>query len=690
MPVNSVPFFRLVLALVSGILIQWYVSVSLTAILLIAGFTLILFIAFYSLSSPKRFIYGWIGSIFILLSCACAGAALTWRQNLHNIKRWYSNEYDRGDVALLTICEPLVEKANSYKALAEVSAIYTFNGWNPSIGKVMLYFKKDTTRPAIRYGSQLICYKALQAIQNNGNPAALDYNQYCLFQGITGQAFLSVEDYRILTTTYTNPIQQILFKVRDRALQILKQYIQSPAEIGIAEALLIGYRNDLDKDLVQAYSNTGVVHIIAISGLHIALIYAALLRLFSIFKYSKARKWLEPVIILVVIWAFTLIAGAAPSVLRAAIMFTFIVAGKFIGKNGNVYNTLAASAFVLLTINPFYLWDVGFQLSYAAVFSIIIFFRPLNTLLYFRNSFLRWVWQLCAVSLSAQVFTMPLVVYHFHQFPLSFLVSNLLVVPLSAVVLFAELFLFLVSWLQPLAFIAGKITQALIRCMNAFILHINRIPFSVWDGLYISIIQLLILFAVITFLSFWIFSKKPTHLITALSFVLVFFILRDFDFMRHKSQQKLIVYNVPRQTAVDIISGNHYRFMGDSIVISNAVLRNFNLKPARIKNRVSTSETIMLPAVANYILDINSAKVLLLDDNRYTGKPAKKIKLDVLILSHSANQTPAELNDLFDCRYIIADGSIPLWKAAKWKKEFEQLHLRFYSVAHSGAFTLKL
>lgn len=689
LPIKSLPFFRLVIALLAGILIQWYSNISLRNLILITFLTVLLVIVFNSLSSAKKFVHGWVGGIFILLLFACAGALITWQQNIHNDIKWYGNNYKTGDVVLLTIQEPLVQKANSYKALATVNAVYKVSGRASSTGNILLYFKKDSLKPALQYGSMIVLHKPLQPIQNNGNPATLDYNRYCLFQNITGQAFLSADDYRILSSTNINIGQRILFTVRDRTLNILKQYIHSPAELGIAEALLIGYRNDLDKDIVQAYSNTGAVHIIAISGLHIALIYAALLKLFSIFRSSITRKWLEPVVILLVIWLFTLVAGAAPSVLRAAVMFTFILLGKFIGKNGNVYNTLAASAFVLLIINPFYLWDVGFQLSYAAVFSIIVFFRPVNNLLYFKNRTLRWMWQLCAVSLSAQVFTVPLVVYHFHQFPVLFLVSNLLVVPLSAVILFAELFLFAVSWLPVLASVAGIFTETLTRCMNDFIQHINKISFSVWDGLYISIVQLLLLFAVIAFASFWMFSKKAGPLITSLSCALVFFCLRDIDLLQHKTQRKLIVYNVPKQTAVDIISGNCYRFAGDSIVVANTVLRNFNLKPARIKNRISNSESIKLPDITGSILNISSFKILILGNSSFIAKPAKKLKLDVLILSHNVNQAPADLNDLFDCRYIIADSSIPVWKSAKWKKEFEQLHLRFYSVAHNGAFTLK-
>jgi competence protein ComEC len=615
---------------------------------------------------------------------------LTWQQNIHNNVKWYRKNYLPNNQIVATIKEPLVEKANSYKALAEIYAINKNGSWISSAGYVLLYFRKDSVRPILDYGSQIIFIKPIQEIKNNGNPSSLDYSRYCLFQNITGQAFISSKDYKILSSKNTNILQQFLFSARGWALSTLKKNIHSFKELGIAEALLIGYRNDLDKDLIQAYSNTGVVHIIAISGLHIGVIYSALLAFFSLFRPSGTKKIVEPVVILLVIWLFTLIAGAAPSVLRAAIMFTCILAGKFLGRKGNIYNTLAASAFILLLINPFYLWDIGFQLSYAAVFSIIIFFKQINKLLYFRNRFLRWLWQLCAVSLSAQVFTLPLIIYHFHQLPLLFLFSNLFAVPLSGVILFAELVLFCFSWSPAIASFTGVFTELCIRWMNDFIEHINKFSFSVWDGIEISLIQAVLMFIIISFLAVWIFSKNSKNLITALVFVLAFFVSQDINIIRHKLQQKLVIYNIPKQSAIDIMTGNTCCFAGDSNVQKDAFIRNFNLKPSRIKNRVNTTEDMVLPDIRNWVLKINSSGILMPGTGHFYSRTTKKIQLDVLILSDSTTQTPAEINNLFNCKYVVADGSVPLWKSTKWKKEFEQLHLRFHSVVRDGAFILKL
>jgi competence protein ComEC len=226
--------------------------------------------------------------------------------------------------------------------------------------------------------------------------------------------------------------------------------------------------------------------------------------------------------------------------------------------------------------------------------------------------------------------------------------------------------------------------------MNSFIEHIDKLSFSVWDGLHISRIQLVVMFIIICLFSFWIFNRSAKKFIAGLIFIVLFFVLRDADLIHHKLQEKIIVYNVPNQSAVDFISGNNCSYVGDSIVLRDTFLRNFNLRSCRIINRVYSAKDILLPDITNCIITVNSSKILMLTRSFHAKNPKEKIKLNVLILSQNIAQSPSELNNIFQCDYVIADGSVPTWRSVKWKKEFEQLHLRFHSVAQDGAFTLKL
>jgi competence protein ComEC len=187
-----------------------------------------------------------------------------------------------------------------------------------------------------------------------------------------------------------------------------------------------------------------------------------------------------------------------------------------------------------------------------------------------------------------------------------------------------------------------------------------------------------------------LFHKNKRAFIAALSFAISFFILRDINFIQHAQQQKLIVYNVPKYAAVDFISGNNCCFSGDSVVISNTLLRNFNLKQSRIKDRLSINKNILLPHCNNAILNYNNKKILLLNQTLPISNTSKKIPVDIIILCGKINNSMAELNSILDCKTYIAASNIAVWKSIQWKKDCEQLHLRFHSVAQQGAAVIKL
>ena len=224
-----------------------------------------------------------------------------------------------------------------------------------------------------------------------------------------------------------------------------------------------------------------------------------------------------PVTVLVVLWLFTLIAGAVPSIVRSAVMFSFIVLGECLRRKGNIYNTLAVSALCLLIYNPFYLWDVGFQLSYAAVLSIVVFMKPVYNLLYFENRILNKIWMLAATTIAAQIFTLPIVLFYFHQFPLLFLVTNLLVVPLSSIALFIEIVVVAVAGWTWLATITGKLAYWLLWFMNSFIQHVEKLPFASWQNIKTDVFQAIILYIIILLLMAWVFTKNTKAIIICIS-----------------------------------------------------------------------------------------------------------------------------------------------------------------------------
>jgi len=683
------PVLRLLLPFIAGILLQFHFKIDWKICCLIFVSASIILSIFASFSTSLKFSHGWLIGLSIQLFFISIGMGLSSIKIDIQDKHLMTNNTDPNSYFIATLQEPLTEKAKTYKSLASTEMILK-DGSIRDCGSSLLYFQKDSIKPFLHYGSKIIIHQALQPISNSGNPGSFDYKQYCAFQHIYYQVYLSKKDYQILASENKKFFDEGILKMRSFVLSTLRTNISHPDDLGIAEALLIGYRTDLDQDLVQAYSNTGVVHIIAISGLHIAMIYGLILFFLQPFRHRKWIKWLKPLLILLIIWGFTFIAGAVPSIMRSAVMFSFIIVGESFSKRINIYNNLAASAFVILLFNPFSLWDVGFLLSYAAVLSIVIFSKHINKWLIFSNKILKYIWQMCAVTLSAQILTLPLILFYFHQFPGLFLFSNLMVVPLSGLILYFELLLLTLSPFTVIALPIGKATGMAISWMNDFILRINSISHTNFQFIQVSILQTVILYFAIAGLAYWLLRKQIAALFLAFSSLLLFFMLRAVDIIQKEKQQKLVVYNIPRHKAMDIMEGKNYQFIGDSLLSQDGFLYNFHLKPCRILNRVTVIDQLSSIKFQHELISSSHRKVILIDSILNPSIVDKRIKVDAIILSKNPKLSIRQLAEVFDCDEFVFDASNSLWKINQWKKDCENLHLRHHSIPEQGAFVMEL
>ena len=678
--------------MIAGILLQWYWQIALQQI--IAGIICFTFsyLLFSLLPIAARYkLLSFRGIVFNLMMVT-AGALLCWQKDIRHRNNWYGNFYKDSSYVLVRIDEPVVEKTKSYKADGYVEAVITNGTAINCGGKLLLYFSKDSSVKQLQYGDKIIIRKNLQLIKNSGNPGAFNYQRYAAFQQTFHNVFLKEKDWTTTPEKNVNWFNQLLFTARGKILSVLQKFVgSSKDELGIAEALLIGYTNDLDKDLVQAYSNTGVVHIIAISGMHLALIYVLLVFIFSKIPFINKSKWLQVIFILSCLWLFSLLTGGAASVLRSAVMFSFITVGKTFFKQASIFNSLAAAAFAMLCYNPYYLWDVGFQLSYLAVVGIVIFQKPIANLLYIKNKWLNEIWQMVAVTTAAQILTFPICIYYFHQFPLLFLVTNLIAVPLSTVILYAEIFLVACAWIPYVGIYAGKITSALVWLMNKFILWVNELPFAVWDKIPADIFTTWLLYATVIFMAAWLLNKNKKILQLSLSFFTIFIILHSLLAWRVKQQQKLIVYNVPQHRAIDFVNGNSYQFAGDSILLEDGLLQNFHLKPARIALQLN-KRTDTLPGLFNQrnFFQLAGKKFFLTDKSIAIEPLPQKIAVDVIIISKGPKLRIAALAGVFNCKQFVFDASNSLWKIDKWKQECDKLNLQSYSVPEKGAFVMDI
>lgn len=684
---KKAPFLRLLIPVIVGILLEYYSNIQIQGIILGGVISSLIFIAFTFMSEAIKYRFRWLQGIFIFIFLIIFGIFITWQRDIRNHTNWYGQNYKDSSFLIVTINEPPVEKTKSYKALATLEFCITNGLQKNASGIVILYFAKDSLSKQLKYGDKIIFGKTLQSIKNSGNPGSFNSSQYFAFQNIFQQCYLQKNDWILLKGNKSSAFKNTLYATRDYVVKTIDKYITGNNESALAKALIVGYKVDLDKDLVQAFSNAGVVHLIAISGLHLALIYGLLFWITLQIPFLKNSKIVRILVILLCLWFFALLTGASPSVMRAAAMFSFISVGSIFKKRSSVYNSLCVSAFALLCLDPFLLWNVGFQLSYLAVLGIVVLQKPIYNLVYTKNKILDIIWKMASVSIAAQIFTIPLCFYYFHQLPLLFLVSNLIAIPLATLALWGCIALLILSPLGVLPVYFGKLVTGVLWLMNHSVLFISTLPFALWNNVSVSVFETILLYIIFISFIYWAINKSKFAFKIGLAFSLVFSLIISVNKWNSYGQKIMIVYNIPSHSAIDFIDGNKYHLVSDSVLSENKRLQNFNLNPARISFMANNkSDTKNLVFLQNNFYQFHNKKVLIIDSFISFSPLSQKVAVDYLIISKNSKVKIKDLAQIFECNQYIFDASNSLWKISQWKKECEELHLQSHSVPEQGAF----
>ena len=688
---KKAPFIRILLPLLFGIVAQYYCKLTFNNILFSCAISVSLFFLFSVIPLAYRYSYQWVQGLVIYVIVFFAGVLLVFQKDIRNGDKWFGHSLNDSSKLIVKISEPLIEKDKSFKAEGRVERIVNNGIQHEANGRILIYFAKEDSSQLPKYGKKILVSGGLQTIKNAGNPGGFDYSRYMGFQQTFHQVFLKQSKWVLLPVHEEKILYTLIFRARSGVINILQEYIRGSNKVtGIAEALLIGYKEDLDKDVVQAYSNTGVVHIIAISGMHLGLIYAVLVWIFLRLPVIKRNATIRVVIILCCLWLFSLITGGSASVLRSAVMFTCILIGKEFFKQASIYNSLATSAFLLLCYNPFLLWDVGFQLSYCAVIGIVWLQKPIQNQFYSKHKILQYLWQMCAVTISAQILTLPICIYYFHQIPVLFLFTNLICVPLSTVILFAEILLIIVSSVPLIAGLVGKFIYVLTWSMNFVIDICNDLPFSLIDNIYATPVTTTLMYAFVFTIVAGLLRYNKKLIKLSILFLLFFISVWSYGKLNLSQQKKIIIYNVSRHTAVDFVAGNKYFFVGNDEFRKEGSLQNFNLKPARVSLQINESkDTLKSIQHSKYLWQFYNKKLMLLDSAVDFIPLKNKIAIDVLLITKNANVDIDGIALAITPRCIVFDASNSLWKIEKWKKQCSLLHLPCFITAEQGAYILE-
>ncbi len=442
------------------------------------------------------------------------GMAITQSMNPllsgHHISTFDTNRYEAIE---LRLTEAPIPKSKSYKVVAEAIAIYHDSIWQPVSGSILMYIEKDSSSRTLMVDDTLWIRARPTALHEVQNPFEFNYKQYLQHHFIYNQVYVPASQWQLKAQARHHSFHGFFVYLREQMLEVFRHYGVKGQEYAVLSALVLGKTSEIDYHLMLSYASAGAVHILAVSGLHVGLIYVILAPIMRrVFPKGKFR-WLKASIPIILLWIYAGITGFSPSVLRAAWMFTcFIIADTF-GKESNIFNTLSASALILLCWNPYMIMEVGFQLSYLAVLGIVLLQKQLQSFYYSPIKIIQWAWSLTTVSIAAQLSTFALGLLYFHQFPNWFLISNLFVIPLSTIILYVSLAFFATLWCPPVAEILITISIWLTRWMNQAMLLVDRIPFSITQGISITIFESYLIAGITIFACYWLLWRKPQSLI---------------------------------------------------------------------------------------------------------------------------------------------------------------------------------
>jgi competence protein ComEC len=685
---GKIPLLRILFPLLLGMVSSVFYP-SQNAYLFPVTIALFIFLFFFTfiraLSSAYklRVYYGFLLHLFLFFSGYSYTSLRTEKFNPQHI----SNSNIEKGLVLAIIEEVPVEKNKVVKTIIEVSAVHNEGEWISASGKALVYFEKDSFSTVLQMGDRIIFEPFFKNVDGPKNPSEFDYRKYLAFHQVHQQIYLKTGTWRQIGSREEWGIFKIASSFRIKLLNVFSEYGIKDKEFAVASALILGCKDKLDNEIIRAYSGAGAMHVLAVSGLHVGIIYMVfntLLFFLDRFRYGFIFK---AGILILLLWGYAMLTGLSPSVLRAATMFSFVIAGRAFKRNGSIFNSMAASAILLLMVNPYIIMEVGFQLSYLAVAGIVLVQPGIYHLFYIRDWTLDKVWQLTSVSIAAQLATFPLGLLYFHQFPNYFLLSNLIVIPGATVIVYLGVLLLFVSGISLIAVWVAKFFSFMVYILNFLVMNIEKFPYSITEGIFVSVAETWMIYLFLSAIIVFFFSRKKEWLMAGLSLFALFMVLRIPTVLSHYKQKKIIVYNVSGHTAIDFIEGRDHYLISDEILSSNIEKQRFHLKNNWIKSGMKNEASVPLKNLyesRGYFQFFDKKIAVIGKEIDLKGNPTKKLSVDFIIVTGNARVRPAEILSNFDAKLLILDSSFPEGKANKVKEEFEKHKLLVHSVRKDG------
>jgi|GEM_PF-788080 competence protein ComEC len=659
---------------------------------------------------------------------------LTWFYSDKNYASEFSHLLEGQNILVVKIHEPPVLHDKVVIVNAEVKEVNNAQGNFKTQGNIQLDFLRDTVCERLNYGDVLLIKSKVDTVKGPANPYERNYKTLLSFHNIYNKAFVTRGDWALVKPNQGNPLLFAIYQLRNSFLKVIARYVTDKNDFGVATAITLGYRDYLSFEIYQAYSNSGTVQVLSVSALHVLIMFFTINFLLQwMDKRGRKMLFVKTGLIISFIWFYACITGLTLPVMRCATMFTLVQLGTVLTRNVNRYNIVAASALLLMLINPFVITEIGFQLSYLAVF-VLYYLQPkiaglfiiktpdrphyqkqtngllipITFLLYYLQwlaiKLLDFTWQLIAACLAAQIAIMPLCLFYFYQFPNLFLFSNIIVVPLSNLLIFTGTVLFAVNHIPFINDIVGYTFSHILWLLNRFVFWIDSIPFSITKGITVSASEMILLYMLIVLLCWLTEERKKKIVISALTVILILSTLSSFKKFEQAGQKELVVYSVSKQKAIAFISGKNLYYDIDPALYNNQSNMLFNILhhwwQAGISQQIPVNDSLSNTHAEIYSTTLTTGrlilfegkKILLVDSLATASYYGAKIKLrpDLVILSGNIKISIPILKKSVDFDEIVFDSSCKPSARKRWKKDCSNLNINYYDVNTDGAFVWNL
>lgn len=699
---NSFPLVRLLLPFVIGIVVAIYLPSN--AIYPFYAFTFLFILTIISLLI-KNYNLKYVFGILVHINLLLAGYSLTSFKAENKIVT--NNNSNDNQFIIAEISEPIVVKEKSIKAILTIKGIKSKQNWLKSEGRAIIYLQKDSLSIQLKANDIIAFEPMLKDVPPPQNPNEFDFRNYLAYHLIYQQAYLKTSNWTILKKANNLSIFAWASETRKNLINKLENLGIKDDRLHVASALILGYKDDIDAQLKNAYSSAGAMHVLAVSGLHVGIIFLIFNQLLLFLHKIKYGKYIQGVLLILILWIYALLTGLSPSVMRAATMFSFIVGAKMTNRNSNFFNTLAASALTLLLFNPLLIMEVGFQLSYLAVIGIVVIQPLIYNLYYTKSWLLDKIWELTAVSIAAQIATFPLGLYYFHQFPNYFLLSNLIVIPLAIGILYLGLLVLALSPIPVIASFLAKVLDYVILFLNKIVIYIDELPYSLSQNIKFTLLDNYLIYITIILVILLINLRKYIYFSTASICVILLLGLRLWGNYNELNQKVFTVYNIPQHTSINFIDGSDNILVSDFKMKENKSKLLFHVQNNWIQKGVESEKIINLNKLTkrnqlSNLYTINSEilfnkeayfqfydkKIVLITNNFQLPKVTKPLKLDYLIITQNTKHKIKDLTTVFQPKKIIIDASNSNFITKKLKTEAEELNINYWSVPDNGAFEI--